>query len=552
MDSKNSFSPEENGEEPKKSGIKRETFVAAAAGALLLIVLACVFIFVRCGRDGGGESSEQPAESSYAEPSEDSTVSAPSSIGTLTAPDLVGQMWDEELAKRINPIQPAVIYDNNSTAPKGQITAQHPPAGTTLYCDDDGVCRSVEITVSGREFSTAYTSLVGSEVEDAFLWLEECGIKKENVLRVYKASTTGVGNGCISAFTYDNGGEVAEGTVLKATDKFTMTINSYTDSVTVPPLGGKSFEEAVELLFACRLNVGEISYRESGFADGTVLSQTPAEDVTAYYGDKVDLVLSTLAGGFEMPSLTGLTVEEADAKLAELGLTLGTVKEESTREYPLGTVFGQSVPEKETVYADTVIDVTVAAGGAADESADWGAEAVELDISESTHLSAGTLEAIAALGDRKAYAVCGDSYIWTLPSGAVYPEGDEGLELAVTINGGKGAEAAMKALEDAGYETGSFVLIVRESEQEIPQGVELGVNLGADFSGGSVKLLKYDAESGSFAEVGDEPYPVTENGYASFEISGKGIYAAVLAEGDESSAEETAAEGSAAADSSEG
>lgn len=490
---------------------------ALVSAALALALIAASLSLVSCGGGNGNDAS--------------GSESTELGVNTLTAPDLVGKSWDDALAASIKPIKPIVIYDNQSTAPKGQITSQHPAAGTTIYVDSDGVCRSMEITVSNRDFSVKYENLIGATADEAFAWLWECGVKKENVFRKYKASTTGVGNGCVSSFTYDDGGEVPEGAVLKDTDKFVMTINSYTDSVSVPALGGKSFEQAVELLFGCKLNVGEISFKESGFPDGTVLSQTPAADVTAYYGDTVDLVLSTLAGEFKMPSLLGLTMEEAEQLLNKCGLKLGTVTEKSDREQTEGTVCGQSVKEGEKVYAATVIDIAVSVGGKADDSVDWEASTITIDISESTHLSAGTVELLAgAHAGKKAFAAAGDKYIWSMPIGTEYPEGDEGLELGLLINSGEGYKNAVSILRGEGYTDDEFLIIERESEQVLPAELSVNVLFGTDTDAASVRLFRLDADGKGFSPVGDGEFAVSESGYTEIPAVGKGVYALVAVE----------------------
>lgn len=512
----NSIFAEKKGENGKIFGLNKGLFAGIVAGAVLIIVLIIVIIVLLAG--GGDEVGSASSDGS----------SVDMTANTLSAPDLVGKIWNDELASSVSPIKPIVIYDNQSTAPKGTITAQHPSAGTTIYVDSDGVCRSMEITVSNRDFSTEYKSLVGATVEEAFAWLVECGIKKENVFRKYKASTTGVGNGCVSSFTYDNGGDVPEGVSLKDTDKFIMTINSYTDSVSVPALGGKSFEQAVELLYQCKLNVGEISYKESGFADGTVLSQTPASDETAYYGDTVDLVLSTLAGEFEMPSLLGLTLEEAETLLTERGLKLGTVNEESNREYPRDTVCVQSVKEGETVYAATVIDITVALGGKADENVDWDADVITIDISENTLLSAGTVEKLYNdCVHKKAFAIADGKYSWSMPVGTEYPEGDEGLELGLLINSGEGYKTAAEIIRNEGYADDEFLIIERESEQVLPADLSVNVLFCTDSSAKSVKLWRFDSEKKSFTLADENEFAVSESGYTEIPALSKGIYALI-------------------------
>lgn len=370
--------------ENKKKGISRRAIALISAGVCVLAaaVVAVVVLCVGGGGTEGGSSSDTP----------ENEVGT-SAANTLNAPSLVGKTWDSTLEAAISPIHPVVIYDANSTAPNGQITAQHPEAGTLIYCDSDGVCRAMEITVSSRDFSTEYKSLIGRDSEEAMAWLIECGVKKENVQRIFKASTTGVGNGCVSAFTYAHGGSVPEGTVLGAEDKLIMTVNSYSDSVTVPALGGKSFEQAVELLYQSKLNVGEISYEDSGFEDGTVLLQTPASGGTAYYGDKVDLVLSTYADKFEMPPLLGLTLEDAEKLLKDKGLILGVVTPMPTEDYPDGTVCLQSIQAGEGVYAATVVDLCIAEN--AEESSEEGTFTVTLGYNaDSVYCEEGTLLAV--------------------------------------------------------------------------------------------------------------------------------------------------------------
>lgn len=371
--------------ENKKKSPSRKAIALISAGVCVLVAAIVAVIVLLAG---GGDNGGTVADSSICE-----AADSVSTANTLNAPSLVGKTWDDTLEASISPIKPVVIYDANSTAPYGQITAQHPDAGTLIYCDSDGVCRAMEITVSSRDFSMEYKSLIGRDSEEAMAWLIECGVKKENVQRIFKASTTGVGNGCVSAFTYAHGGSVPEGTVLTAEDKLIMTVNSYSDSVTVPALGGKSFEQAVELLYQSKLNVGEISYEDSGFDDGTVLSQTPASGGTAYYGDKIDLVLSTYADMFEMPSLLGLTLEDAEKLLNDAGLILGAVNTMPTEDYPNGTVCLQSIQEGEGVYAATVVDVCVAEN--AEESSEEGSFTVTLSYNaDSVYCEEGTLLAV--------------------------------------------------------------------------------------------------------------------------------------------------------------
>jgi len=487
-----------------EKGVNKKLLIALIAGGALVLTLIIVIIVLLTGGDEGTvtDASDDGA----------STVSVDSY--SLTAPNLVGKIWNDDLANSIKPIvilSKNIVYDTESDAPAGEILSQTPEAGEKLYCDENGICNYVKITVSGKEFSNSYQSFIGKTAEEAMDWLIKCGVKLEDVYRKYSASTTGVGNGCVSAFTYDHGGAVEEGTKVKEGDRFILSINSYTDSVSVPHLGGKSFDTAMELLYESKLNVGEISYKESGFADGTVLSQSPSADETAYYGDKIDLVLSKKAGSFKMPSLLGLSREDAEKLLADYELELGTVEEVSDRQYDHGTVCYQNVAEGDEVYAATVIDIRIAKGGKADDSIDWDASTIIIDITENTVLSAGTLEKLTEeCADKKVIAM-GEGYSWLFPEGAEYPRDDATLELGILINKGEDYADYVDKLRGMGHELGDFVLVTREGDTDLPVGTTLSLELGFSFSGFNVNMLVYDEEVGEFT-VGDKAYAVTENG----------------------------------------
>lgn len=505
--------------QPKK--LSTGILIALIAGGVVILALIGVIIFLIVGGGDGGEASTDGDEIS---------VQVSTDNFSLTAPNLVGKMWNEELENQIKPIvilPKNIVYDMESDAPGGQILSQTPAPGTPLFCDENGVCSYVKITVSGKAFSDSYTSIIGKTATEAMDWLWECGVKKEDVFRKYSASTTGVGNGCVSAFTYENGAAVEEGVKIKEGDRFIISINSYPSSVSVPFLGNKSFESAVDLLYESKLNVGEITYKESGFADGTILSQDPPADETAYYGDKVNLTLSKRAGAFKMPDLTGLTREETEELLATYGLELGTVTEVSDREYDHGTVCYQNVVKDAEVYAFTVIDIKLAMGGRADPDVDWDANTIIIHVAEDTFLSAGTLEKLMSDCRDKQVIVSGADFNWVLPKGAEYPEDDARLDMGVLLNSGDLYGDAVDMLRDEGYETGDFAVITRTGEDDLPTGTILSVELGFAFSGFNVSLLSYDEEAGAFVRS-DEIYAVTENGAVSLPIEKGKLFAVVL------------------------
>lgn len=511
-------------EKPKKAGgfkgLSKGVLAAIIAGGVVILALIGVVIYLLVS---GGDSST-PTDNSSA----DSSSAAP--LNSLAMPNLVGEMWGPELEQRIKPIvilPENVEYDAESTAPKGQIVAQSIARGETLYCDESGVCSYVKITVSGKAFSDQYTSLIGRTEEDAMAWLLACGIKKQDVFRKYSASTTGVGNGCVSSLTYESGNPVEEGATIKSGDRFVLTVNSYASTVTVPNIGGKSFDTAVDLLYDCKLNVGTVTYKQSALENDTVLEQTPAAGNAAGYGDAVDIVLSRREGAFSMPNLLGLSLEEAEAMLNSYGLKLGLAEEVSNREYNHGEVCYQSVSEGATVYAATVIDIKTALGGMADPNVNWEASTITINLNESTVLSAGTLEKLMGDCAEKQVFAMADRFVWSFPAGSYYPQNDARLDLGVNINGGASYSAAVDALIAQGYNRVDFAVVERTSADPVPNGTTLSVSLGFAFSGYNVKLLKYDSQRQAFVPAAEGAFSVTENGEVSVPVGDATLYALV-------------------------
>jgi len=501
-------------------GLSKGMLAALISGGVVILALIGLVIYLLVS----GGNSNKPADNSSA----DSSSAAP--LNSLAMPNLVGEMWGPELEQRIRPVvilPENVEYDDASTAPKGQIVSQSIAAGETLYCDESGVCSYVKITVSGKAFSDQYTSLIGRTEEDAMAWLLACGVKKQDVFRKYSASTTNVGNGCVYSLTYENGTPVEEGALIKSGDRFVLSVNSFAGTVTVPNIGGKSFDVAVDLLYDCKLNVGTVTYKQSALENDTVLEQTPAAGNAAGYGDAVDIVLSRREGAFSMPSLLGLSLEEAEAALNSHGLKLGLAEETSNREYNHGEVCYQSVSEGTTVYAATVIDIKTAIGGKADPNVDWEASTITINLNESTVLSAGTLEKLMGDCAEKQVFAMADRFVWSFPAGSYYPQNDARLDLGVNINSGANYSTAVDALVAQGYNRVDFAVVERNAADPVPNGTTLSVSLGFAFSGYNVKLLKYDSQLKTFVPAAEGAFSVTENGEVSVPVGDATLYALV-------------------------
>ena len=91
----------------------------------------------------------------------------------------------------------------------------------------------------------------------------------------------------------------------------------------VPTLSGRTYEQAVAALEAIGLRAARApdQYNDDDDTKGKVIIASPSQGSTAKRGDVVTMTVS--AGRPEVPSVNGLTVAEAEAKLATVGLKLG-------------------------------------------------------------------------------------------------------------------------------------------------------------------------------------------------------------------------------------
>ena len=123
---------------------------------------------------------------------------------------------------------------------------------------------------------------------------------------------------------------------------------------------GQPLEEAEEALRALGVESMEALYVESDAPVGTVVAVSPEVDTTQA---KDTPVIFTVSGQrILMPSLTGLTLEEAQSLLEAEGLALGAVSEGEAPDAVPGTVVAQSVEVNSELMAGATVDVTVSQG----------------------------------------------------------------------------------------------------------------------------------------------------------------------------------------------
>ena len=101
-----------------------------------------------------------------------------------------------------------------------------------------------------------------------------------------------------------------------------LTVSAGPAPRTIPPLAGKTYEaaSAASKQLGSRWPTLADQYNDDDDTKGKVVGASPSQGSTAQRGDQVTVTVSI--GRPEVPSLSGLTVAQAEAKLATVGLTL--------------------------------------------------------------------------------------------------------------------------------------------------------------------------------------------------------------------------------------
>jgi hypothetical protein len=129
----------------------------------------------------------------------------------------------------------------------------------------------------------------------------------------------------------------------------------------VPLVTGMSIDEAEQVLRGKGFRV-ETDSADDTLAAGTVVAQVPAAGAKGPRSRVVELGVST--GKVEMPSLAGLALPDARARLARLALTPAKVDSQYSDEYATDMVVSSKLKAGTKVAPHTGVGLTVSAGRA--------------------------------------------------------------------------------------------------------------------------------------------------------------------------------------------
>lgn len=131
---------------------------------------------------------------------------------------------------------------------------------------------------------------------------------------------------------------------------------------TIPDVIDLPYEEAVEALESEDLFAKRVDEPSETIAEGNVVRTTPGADTSVAEGQEVTVFVSTGANTATVPTLDGITEDEARSALESAGLSLGLVQRRPDPALADGVVMSSSVASGTEVAKGTTVNLVVASG----------------------------------------------------------------------------------------------------------------------------------------------------------------------------------------------
>jgi eukaryotic-like serine/threonine-protein kinase len=194
--------------------------------------------------------------------------------------------------------------------------------------------------------------VVGMDVADARAELVEAGF--EPVVSDETVYRRDVPAGQV--ITQEPTGEARVGTEIG------LVISAGPQPVTVPDVVGEEEEHALDVLREAGLHPEVTRSHDEDVPDGIVLSTDPPADAGTFDGEGIAVVVSAGPRPIEVPRLHGMTAEQAQSALSDLGLRGVVAAEIWSDDVREGLVAGQRPGPGEILYRGNSVELTVSKG----------------------------------------------------------------------------------------------------------------------------------------------------------------------------------------------
>ena len=272
-------------------------------------------------------------------------VSVPNVVG-LSQADAKSQIEAAGLEWELNPEKVA-----SDTVEKDSVASTDPAGGAQAEKGS-----TVRVTISsGPDSVTLPDNLVGMSPDEARQAVEALGLKWE--VNSSKVASDTVAEGKVAQTNPSPGSKV------KAGQTITAYLSSGSDQVEVPDLVGMSQDQARSALKAVGLELGNVTTVDSDKDKDRIVSQDPETGSKVKKGTTIAVSISTgKAAQVEIPTVVGISREDAEAQLKALGLTV-TVEEVSGSQ-PSGQVTTVEPGEGSKVDKNSTVKLKVSKGSA--------------------------------------------------------------------------------------------------------------------------------------------------------------------------------------------
>ncbi len=208
---------------------------------------------------------------------------------------------------------------------------------------------------SGGDDEIDVPNFKGMTLDEAREKAEESGLVIEEGDEVYSADQE---EGLITSQTPSAGAKVGEGTVI------TVNISLGKKDGVVPSVLGMDYKQAEEYLRSFGFELGIVKTVTSTQPIDTIVSQSVRAGSTASEGTAIDVEVSD-GKGKEMktvPTLVGLSVDQAKSEIEKSGFSIGSVNYEESTEYAQNIVTNQQYQPGSELEEGTPINIVVSKG----------------------------------------------------------------------------------------------------------------------------------------------------------------------------------------------
>ena len=142
-----------------------------------------------------------------------------------------------------------------------------------------------------------------------------------------------------------------------------LTSDQGSTVLSVPDVTNRSLRDATTVLIDAGFNPVPVAVPREGVADDVVYAQDPSPDTPVERGAEITITYNPAAEPVTVPSLVGLTLDEANQTLAAVGLRAVVVDLAESAEVEEGRILSQTPPAQGTTRPGTVIEVVLSSGG---------------------------------------------------------------------------------------------------------------------------------------------------------------------------------------------